>query len=365
MARPLSALRQVATPATHRSCAFVTNPQHVRRRVTGAADVGQQAGQRPAQRDDSQSFGVLQRGVGNAPGRLDFPGAAQRRGQDDVRFHGVTRRTERRGQLYGALGVAHGRRPSPRAIASSADTHASRTGSRGGTDPVSSSPARRNAVADAANRPTPSASAASPMRASAPASGSAPAMRHRPAVPPAGPVVPAELTQERRPGAVRQRRQRIVARAAGTGQVGHCAAVAALTAGGHGAQPQFVRRRRRRQRPASRVVTEGGVRQHDVHRIATLSMRRAKPGTGGHAFDKSPNRHWLTVCGGHVNSTSTAFWEREIFCAAQREANSENTSRDRPSGVSLPPMSLPAGRNDERDVNSPPAVMSMSTCSGY
>jgi hypothetical protein len=73
--------------------------------VTGTADVGQQARQRPAQRDDSQSVGVLQRGVGNAPGRLDFPGAAPRRGQDDVRFHGVTRRTERRGQLYGALGV--------------------------------------------------------------------------------------------------------------------------------------------------------------------------------------------------------------------------------------------------------------------
>jgi hypothetical protein len=69
-------------------------------------------------------------------------------------------------------------------------------------------------------------------------------------------------------------------------------------------------------------------------------MRSAKPGTGGHTFDVSPKLHRLTVCGGHVNSMSTAFWGREEIFATPPEPISENTSRDRTSGVSLPPMSL-------------------------
>ena len=52
---------------------------------------------------------------------------------------------------------------------------------------LSSSPARRSAVADAANRPTPSASAASPIRASAPASGSDTGQRRSPGRPTRGP----------------------------------------------------------------------------------------------------------------------------------------------------------------------------------
>ncbi len=74
--------------------------------------------------------------------------------------------------------------PSPAAIASSAATHARRMASRGARACATSWSARRSSTADAANRPTPSASAARPISASAAASGSAPASaRARPSHP--------------------------------------------------------------------------------------------------------------------------------------------------------------------------------------
>jgi hypothetical protein len=57
--------------------------------------------------------------------------------------------------------------------------------------------------------------------------------------------------------------------------------------------------------------------------------------------------------------------QRTKFFASQREANCKNTSLVRIAGVSLPAMSLPESQNDERDVNSWPAAMHMSTCSSY
>ena len=85
------------------------------RRVRRTADVGQQAGQRPAQRDDSQPRRGLQRSIGQTAGRLDIARAAQRRGQHDIRLHVVPGRAERRGQFDGVLGVSdRGRTLAPR-----------------------------------------------------------------------------------------------------------------------------------------------------------------------------------------------------------------------------------------------------------
>ena len=86
------------------------------------------------------------------------------------------------------------------AIASSADTHASRTGSRGGADPSSSSPRppqrrRRRREPAHAERV-----GGQPDQGVGAGLGVVAGQRQRPAVPPAGPVVPAELTQERRAG---------------------------------------------------------------------------------------------------------------------------------------------------------------------
>lgn len=59
----------------------------------------------------------------------------------------------------------------------------------------------------------------------------------RPAVPGASPVVPAELAQKRRAGAVGQRYQRAGLLTSQQGEVGQRAAVSALTAGHHRPQP--------------------------------------------------------------------------------------------------------------------------------
>ena len=117
----------------------------------------------------------------------------------------MARRSEVVGRSTARSACATAAAPSPAAIANSADTHASRTASRGGPF-VEQTPCPRQRRADAANRPTPSASAARPISASAPASTSPPGGRQCPAVPAARLVVPAELTQERRLRAVRPAR---------------------------------------------------------------------------------------------------------------------------------------------------------------
>ena len=86
-----------------------------------------------------------------------------------------------------------------------------------------------------------------------------PGSRRCRSVPPAGPVMPAELTQKRRPRAVRERHQRAARRATHVGKVGQRAGVAALTAGDDRTQPPLARRGGRGKRPPSRVVPEGSV----------------------------------------------------------------------------------------------------------
>ena len=123
----------------------------------------------------------------------------------------------------------------------------------------SRSAARCSARADAANRPTPSASAASPISASAPASRSGPASANaRPSQARARSCQPSWRRNDARVlwasdtnGPTRPAAQR--------GEIGQRAAVAALPAGGDGPQPQFVRGRRGGQRPAPGVVAERGV----------------------------------------------------------------------------------------------------------
>ena len=151
-----------------------------------AADVGQQAGQRPPQRDHSEPSAVSQRGVGDPAGRLDVARAAQRGGQHDLRFDGVSRRTRsaparrpvRRGRPPSRrLRLPSPVRPTPRRAAPAPRRH------RSGDELAGT----RKCRADAANRPMPSASAASPMSASAPAAGVGPGQCQRPAVPCRGP----------------------------------------------------------------------------------------------------------------------------------------------------------------------------------
>ena len=101
------------TPPRRRtvSAALVANGRHLCSRVRRAADVGQQARQRPAQRDRCPTVCVVSSAASaTRRDRLEFAGAAQRRGQDDVRLEGVASRAERRRQVDGAFGVPDGGR---------------------------------------------------------------------------------------------------------------------------------------------------------------------------------------------------------------------------------------------------------------
>ena len=184
-----------------------------------------------------------------------------------------------------------------------------------GAEPVDQLPGAASAAPDAANRPTPSASAASPMRASTPASSSEPASAHaRPSHGRARSCQPSWRRNDARvlcaSDATGPRRA-----ASTAGQIGQRAAVAALSPGRDGAQPQFVRRRRGGQRPASAGRRRTRRSEHDVlrrrryHR-STLSTA-GNPVPAGALSRHRRNLYWLTVCGGQVNSMSTAYWSHE------------------------------------------------------
>ena len=189
----------------------------------------------------------------------------------------VPSRAERRGAGRRPLGVLHRRRALPVTIASSADTQPAARAAAQARARRSGRARAAAARADAANRPTPSASAASPISASAPASRSGPASADaRPSQARAS-VVPAELAQERRPGAVRQRHQRAARPATHCGEIGQRAAVAALTAGGDGPQPQLMRGRRGGQRPATRGrrrTRRSTAQRWKCHRVPRRYQRR-------------------------------------------------------------------------------------------
>ena len=92
--------------------------------------------------------------------------------------------------------------------------------------------------------------------------------------------VPPELSQEGCVGAVRQRCQPSDAVAPPDGgEVGVGNRIAALSARDDGAEPPFFYGVRRGQRPASGVVAERGIGDHQP---PTLSIARRDPGTGGH-----------------------------------------------------------------------------------
>ena len=233
-------------------------------RTRRAADVGQQARQRPAQRDQfpivaeaSSAASATRRDRSSSPA---LHNAAARMTSDLTR---VASRAERLRQVDGALGVLDGGRavaarpsPVPR------DTHASRTGSRAGTDSVRTPAARCSAAADAANRPTPECVGGQPDQRVGSRLEVGTGERRSPAVPAAGRVVPAELTQKRRMRAVRQRHHRADAlqtRTRRRGRPGRWRSGPGRRRRRHAATTRS-RRGRRGQRPASRVVPEGGVR---------------------------------------------------------------------------------------------------------
>ena len=225
---------------------------------------------------------VVQRGVGDAARRARArPALHSAAARMTSRFDGVARRTERRGQLDGALGV---RRPP------------SRRRRRPSPAPPTPTPAAPAAAAAPIRRRARRARSSAARRRREPAHaervggqpdqrvGAGLGGRRRPAPSPGRPTcgpgrasrADAETTRGccapatptgRRAAARQQRRQ-----------VGQRAAVAALTAGGDGAQPQFVRRRARR--AAASVAGRPRRRRWPARqccmRIATLSMRRAK-----------------------------------------------------------------------------------------
>ena len=141
----------------HGTGAVVANSDDLGWRVNvDAADVGEQTRQSPAQRYQAES-------IGGAPAprrrprerRSRSPCTAQRGGQHDLGLHGVSHRTGRRRPAQprrSACPTAARRRRV--AIASSALTHASRTGSRAGTSScelvgAAAAVARRREPADA------------------------------------------------------------------------------------------------------------------------------------------------------------------------------------------------------------------------
>ena len=172
---------------------------------------------------------------------------------------------------------------------------------------VTRSAARCSARSDAANRPTPSASAASPISASAPASGSGPA-----APTPGRPSARARSCQP----SCRRNDARVLwaseptgpaARGAQCGEIGQRAAVAALAAGRRRlAATARVGSSRRAAASARGRRPNAALRQHGAVEVvigaATLSTRRAIPGTGGHVFSRASKSHWLTVGAANVNS---------------------------------------------------------------
>ena len=190
---------------------------------------------------------------------------------------GQRRRPRRRGPPpphpdRGPSPVQRTPRPSARAAA---QAPARRSGRRRGC----------SARSDAANRPMPSASAASPISASAPASGSAPASADaRPSQPRARSCQPSWRRNDARvlwasdtngPRGPRRTRR----------EIGQRAAVAALAAGDDGPQPQFMRGRRGGQRPAPGSSPNAAFDRSAVEVIigvATLSTRNGRPGTGGY-----------------------------------------------------------------------------------
>ena len=134
--------------------------------------------------------------------------AAERRGQHDVGFHLVAGRAEaRRHSSTARSACATAAAPSPVAIASSADTHANRTASRRRPRPSSKPRRAASAAAEAANRPDAERVGGQTDQRVGARLGIAAGHRQRAAVPAARLVVPTELTQERRLGAVGQRRQ--------------------------------------------------------------------------------------------------------------------------------------------------------------
>ena len=187
--------------------------------------------------------GVSQGGIGQSSARRrGHRRCTQRRGENHIALDTVAAqfRQSLLGELDTAFRLTDGLSATPDAIASSERTQANRMSRRGcparGTRPA----ARSSRAADAANRPTPGASAASPIKASTPASASPPAKPRR-GRPSHGRASASRAAAERRMGTSSQcapaSRRRVVDQA---GEVSPGGGVATLAGGRHRAQPVLV-----------------------------------------------------------------------------------------------------------------------------
>ena len=297
-----------------------------------AADVGEQARQRPAQAGSSASRPAgLQRFVGHPAGPLDVARAAQCGGQDDVRLDGVPRRAEHRRQTR-----RHVRRGRRRPRRRRGPWPARRS-------PTPAAPAAGQTPRRAGMRPTPHRALAA-VTARTPRTDPHPA-RRRPARSSASAPGLDISCRERTCPAVSGAGTRHASRAGAETTHGCCAPSEATDRCSGRARPRPGRqtrcrsgpaRRRRprattiravrgrcRQRPAARVVPEGGVSQAQQlswparrrlwSSLATLSTSTRIPVLAAR-IPRCGNQHWLTVGGADVTVDVNCLLSARKYC---------------------------------------------------
>ena len=247
------------------------------RPVGAAADVGQEAGQRPPQRDKAGGISGVQSCVGDFPRGSRIPGTAQRGSQHDITLDAVTAQCGLGGlsQLDPAFGMGgrdlpltaghrqfrgHPGQPDResrrRGPPTAGEFHGASEQDRGGSQPADS----QSVGGESGQRVDTGFRIAF-------------GTGQGRTVQVVGTLMPAQLTQELGSRAVRQRHKSGAGAAADQlRQVGVGAGVAALSTGRHRPQPEFVGIARRRQWPPAGIVAERGCRKGKMHRLPTLSI---------------------------------------------------------------------------------------------
>ena len=255
----------LAAAPCHHLRTSVANHRDRRRTVRPASDVGQQTGQRPAQRHQPMDFGFGQCGLSHFTGAVNVPGTAQRRCQHDGALDPVPlgRRLHPGSELHRPAGMADRRR----AVAGShrqLGVHPGQSHRLPIRDPVTGELLGAGEQRRRGRQPShPQRIGGKPRQcvdaglriAATRGPGSAVKIVRTP--------MPAELTDE---GCLRAERQRAPpAGVFGTHQlrqIGPRHRVSALSTGANGTQPQFLAGVCDGKRPTARVGAEGDVGQH-------------------------------------------------------------------------------------------------------